>query len=44
MASFATEVKNELTRLPLNKNCCIAAEALALFRMSGALILDKGRF
>ena len=44
MASFATEVKNELTRLPLNKTCCIAAEALALFRMSGTLILDKGRF
>lgn len=44
MASFSMGVKNELVQLPLEDNCCIAAETLALFRMSGSMILEQGRW
>lgn len=44
MASFATLVKNEVAKLPLEKSCCCSAEMLALFRMSGSMILEQGRF
>ena len=44
MASFATQVKNELAKLPLEKPCCVVAETLALFRMNGSVILEQGRF
>ena len=37
MASFATEVKNELARLVYDKPCCRVAELAALLRMGGTL-------
>lgn len=44
MASYSTRVKNELSKLPLEESCCIAAETLGLFRMNGAMILEKGQW
>ena len=44
MASFATQVKNELAKLPLEKSCCVVAETLSLFRTNGSMILEQGRF
>jgi len=43
MASFATQVKNELVKLPMESPCCVGAETLALFRMGGSMILERGR-
>ena len=37
MASFATEVKNELARLVYEKPCCRTAELAALLRMGGTI-------
>ena len=38
MASFATEVKNELAHLIYEKECCRSAELAALLRMGGTVI------
>ena len=37
MASYSSEVKNELTRVTGDDFCCQAAELAALFRMGGAM-------
>ncbi len=44
MTSFSSRVKNEVAKLPLEKSCCSSAEMLALFRMSGSMILERGLF
>lgn len=35
--SFSSNVKDELCRLPLGKNCCMLSELTALYRTSGSL-------
>ena len=35
--SFSSNVKDELCRLPLGKNCCMLSELAALYRTSGSL-------
>ncbi|MBQ8555474.1 MAG: DNA-binding protein WhiA [Clostridia bacterium] len=35
--SFSFDVKDELCRLPLGKNCCMLSELTALYRTSGSL-------
>ena len=42
MPSFATEVKNELSRLTGGKSCCRKAELSALFRMGATVSLAPG--
>lgn len=45
MASFASEVKNELSRIFYEKECCKKAELTALLRLSGSLFTnDAGVF
>lgn len=41
MASFASEVKNELSRVFYEKKCCLRAELTALLRLSGRLFQDE---
>ena len=41
MASFASEVKNELSRIFYEKECCKKAELTALLRLSGSLFTDE---
>ncbi len=43
MASFATEVKNELARLFYERSCCRTAELAALLRMGGTVIFGGNR-
>ena len=43
MPSFSGEVKNELARLPLQKDCCERAELAGLLRMGASLTLAAGR-
>lgn len=43
MASFASEVKNELARLYYKEHCCAHAELVALIRLSGAVFMDKNK-
>ena len=38
--SFSADVKNELARLPVEKQCCQKAELLGLLKMSGAMVLS----
>ena len=40
--SFASNVKEELLRLPLGKNCCMLSELSALTQTSGSLSLRGG--
>lgn len=40
--SFSNDVKNELARLEIGRQCCEKAELLGLLRMSGAIVL-RGR-
>ena len=35
--SFSSNMKDELCRLPLGKNCCMLSELTALYRTSGSL-------
>lgn len=35
--SFSSNIKDELCRLPLGKNCCMLSELTALYRTSGSL-------
>ena len=35
--SFSSNLKDELCRLPLGKNCCMLSELTALYRTSGSL-------
>ncbi|WP_346353414.1 DNA-binding protein WhiA [Azotosporobacter soli] len=42
MASFSTEVRNELARLNEESTCCQRAELAALLRMGGAMVLGGG--
>lgn len=42
MASFATEVKNELTRKTTKKRCCQTAELAALLRMGASMTIGTG--
>ena len=35
--SFSLNVKDELCRLPLGKNCCMLSELTALYRTSDSL-------
>lgn len=44
MASFASEVKNELSRLFYEKECCKKAELTALLRLSGRLFRNEAGF
>ena len=41
MASFATDVKNELARLMYEKECCRRAELSALFRMRAKILVGS---
>jgi len=41
MASFATEVKNELARLEYRKSCCRTAELAALLRMDATIVFGR---
>lgn len=43
MASFSTEVKNELARAIAEKPCCRAAELAALLRMSATISIGNGK-
>lgn len=43
MASFATEVKNELARLAPGRTCCRRAELAALLRMGGTILFGGDR-
>ena len=43
MASFASEVKSELSRKFYEKKCCQRAELTALLRLSGAVFMDKDK-
>lgn len=43
MPSFSGDVKNELARLPLSKECCERAELAGLLRMGASLTLGAGR-
>ncbi|MBQ9364272.1 MAG: DNA-binding protein WhiA [Schwartzia sp.] len=42
MASFASEVKNEIARLMYDKECCRVAELSGLLRMGGAMTIGPG--
>ncbi len=42
MPSFSGDVKNELARLPLSKDCCERAELAGLLRMGAVLTLGAG--
>lgn len=44
MASFATEVKNELARVTGEKRCCRMAELSALLRMGAAVVWGERRW
>jgi len=41
--SFSSDVKNEIARLPLQKDCCERAELAGLLRMGASLTLGAGR-
>ncbi len=41
MASFATDVKNEIARLPRGEDCCARAELAALLRMGATITLGR---
>ncbi len=43
MPSFSGDVKNELARLPLSKECCERAELAGLLRMGASLTLGANR-
>ena len=43
MPSFSGDVKNELARLPLQRDCCERAELAGLLRMGASLTLGAGR-
>ncbi len=43
MLSFSGDVKNELARLPLQRECCERAELGGLLRMGASLTLGAGR-
>lgn len=43
MASYATEVKNELARVPGENDCCRTAELAALLRMGGTLLIGGNK-
>ncbi len=42
MASFATDVKNEIARLPRGEECCERAELTALLRMGATITFGPG--
>jgi DNA-binding protein WhiA len=41
--SFASDVKNEIARIPVDRSCCQTAELAALLRMGAALTLGAQR-
>ena len=43
MASFSTDVKNELARLTYRRPCCRRAEVAGLLRLGAAMTLGPGR-
>ena len=42
--SFSAEVKAELTRIEIEKNCCMLAQLSAVLRMNGDLVIRRGNF
>lgn len=43
--SFASETRNELARVGVDKKCCVLAEIAGFLRVSGQVVLlDKGKF
>ncbi|MEZ4357529.1 MAG: DNA-binding protein WhiA [Eubacteriales bacterium] len=42
--SFSSVAKNELSRLPINKECCAIAELSGILRLSGSIILSNSGF
>lgn len=44
MASFASEVKNEVSRIFYEKKCCSKAELIALLRLSGTVFRNETEY